>query len=380
VRSSDDNKRALVIFHEATVGGATRSVLRAVPHLLERGWDLRFHVADPSPLADELRAEGWKVSGAERHVGFSLKWLRHEGTAAHKLRTMPGWFASIRRAVGEHRPAVVHCNSLYTLADAVAVRAQRVPVLLHVHEILPATWKGDAARRVIAAAGIEVAAVSQASAEKFAGPGRPVPRIIYESTTLPDAVVPRSNGATPFRVGSVGAVSPRKGTDLYVEAAARVRAQAPEVEFDLVGAAESIHGTWCDDVLRRARDIGIDYRERDDVFARLQSWDALVTPSRYDPFPLVVLEAMASGRPVVGTRVDGIAEQVTAETGVLAEPEDAESLAAAILDLARRSPEERARMGAAGRERVRTRFTPEPQADAIERAYEAAIAGARWGR
>ena len=45
------------------------------------------------------------------------------------------------------------------------------------------------------------------------------------------------------------------------------------------------------------------------MFERLARWDAFVLPSRSDPFPISMLEAMASGLPVVGTRRDGIAEQ-----------------------------------------------------------------------
>lgn len=358
------------------MGGASRSVLRAIPVLAEQGWDFRFHVADPSPLADELRAEGYAVTGAVRQVGFSVKWLRHGGEPGAKLKSMPAWFRSVGRAVREHRPALVHCNSLYTLADGLVARSLGVPVLLHVHEMVPLGWKGQAARRVTAASGMEVIAVSKASAARFAGPGRPLPRIVYESTTLPPEVIPRPADDTPVTFGAVGWVCPRKGTDLFVDAAAIVREQIPDARFELVGGnPESVHKTWGDDVLRRAAKVGVDHTERDDVFRRLQGWDAFVAPSRFDPFPLVVLEAMASGRPVIGTRVDGIAEQITPETGLLADPEDPRSLAAAMIDLARRTPEQRAAMGAAGRDRVSGRFTPEPQAAALEQAYRATIAG-----
>lgn len=348
-------------------------MLRALPVLMDRGWEVRFHVADPSELADELRRRGYVVTGARREIGFSLTWLRHVEDPRRTLEAMPRWFASLGRVVRDFQPDVVHCNSLYTLADALYVRWLGRPVVLHLHEMLAPGWKGAIARRAVRLARIAPIAVSKASAERFAGLRGAPPPIVYESSPLPPPAPDRPADG-PRVVGAVGSISPRKGTDLFVEAAARVLARQPDVRFELVGRnTPGPHHAWGETVLRRAREVGVHHTERDDVFARLEGWDALVVPSRFDPFPLVVLEALASRRPVIGARVDGIAEQLTPETGILVGPEDPGALAQAISDLLRRTPAERAAMGDAGRARVGDHFTPGPQAAALEAAYLRAL-------
>ena len=99
---------------------------------------------------------------------------------------------------------------------------------------------------------------------------------------------------------------------------------------------------------------------REEVARRLQAADLYVHPSRADTFPTGVLEALACGTPVVASRVGGIPEQVTEETGVLVEPGDAAGLAAAIESLLA-DPERRARMGQAGAADARARFSLERQ-------------------
>jgi glycosyltransferase involved in cell wall biosynthesis len=95
----------------------------------------------------------------------------------------------------------------------------------------------------------------------------------------------------------------------------------------------------------------------------LAGLDVLVQPSRADNLPLAILEAMAAGLPVVGTRVGGIPGRVVdGETGLLVDRERPEELAAA-LDWLAASPERRAELGQRGRERVREHFS----ADAIAR-------------
>jgi glycosyltransferase involved in cell wall biosynthesis len=101
----------------------------------------------------------------------------------------------------------------------------------------------------------------------------------------------------------------------------------------------------------------------EDVARWLQAADLYVHPSRADTFPNGVLEALACGTPVVGSRVGGIPEQVRNETGILVEPGDPAALAAAIefllADLSRRE-----RMSAAAAEDARARFSVDRQIDA----------------
>ena len=103
------------------------------------------------------------------------------------------------------------------------------------------------------------------------------------------------------------------------------------------------------------------------VQALLAGARALVVPSTYEGMPLVVLEAMAAGVPVVASRVSGIPEVVVdGETGWLVPPEDPEALAAALTAVLA-DPAEAARRGAAGRARVAERFRPAVAAEIWER-------------
>jgi glycosyltransferase involved in cell wall biosynthesis len=108
--------------------------------------------------------------------------------------------------------------------------------------------------------------------------------------------------------------------------------------------------------------------DRESVAVYLRAADLYVHATRADNHPLAVLEALACGVPVVASRVGGIPEQLTEETGVLVEPLDPKALAGAILELAD-DPERRARMGAAAAADARARFGLERQVEAYLDLY-----------
>ena len=113
---------------------------------------------------------------------------------------------------------------------------------------------------------------------------------------------------------------------------------------------------------RLATELGIDARVRflgvvDDVSALMEAADGFVLGSRWEGFPMVLLEAQASGLPVVATRVGGIPELVAdGRTGLLVPPENAAALAGAMDDVVGMAPDERQEMGRAGRQRTVDRF------------------------
>jgi glycosyltransferase involved in cell wall biosynthesis len=144
----------------------------------------------------------------------------------------------------------------------------------------------------------------------------------------------------------VGALQQRKEPDLALLALARLDTG---VRLVFAGPDRGLEG----DLRRRAKELGLDERvefaghvPRDELAALYRGALSLVFPSRYEGFGLPVLEAMASGTPVVATRSSSIPE-VAGDAAVLVEP-DPDALAAGI----ERAAAERERLAAAGIERA----------------------------
>ena len=144
----------------------------------------------------------------------------------------------------------------------------------------------------------------------------------------------------------------------------------------MIGAlAPAPETEWAQGIVTSARESGFRVGAPTDVFKELSEWDIFVLPSRRDAFPIALLEGMATGLPVVGTRVPGIMEQVTPEVGMLVAPDDPAALASAILKLVH-EPRLRETMGAAARERVAREFSVERQAQGLHEGYLAALEAA----
>ena len=365
----------LVVLHEDVPGGASLSIVRVAPLLAERGWRLVFWASRPSRLYDELRDRGLEVHGEGRLIAYSWRALRVPPGPRTRIASQPRYLRAFRATLRRVSPAIVHANSLFTLAEALAARAAGLPVVYHVHEMVPESWKGTVARRVGFWTSREVIAVSEASADRLALPGRR-PRIVHEAAPIPSEA-PSHEGKGPTVVGTVGVISRRKGSDVFIDAARFVRDTAPEVELRMLGApTDVLDAKWAQRELARAAELGITHVPLADVQRELRDWDVFVLPSRFDPFPISVLEAMGAGLPVVASAVDGLREQVTPDTGILVPPEDPKALAEAILEL-HRDPERRAALGRGARRRVLERFTLERQAAGLDEAYRAALRARR---
>lgn len=164
-------------------------------------------------------------------------------------------------------------------------------------------------------------------------------------------------------VGFVGRLVVEKGLPELAAAWRRVAPDRPHLHLVIAGV-----GKYEEEFRRLLGDaprvhwLGF----RRDVAAVMKALDLVVVPSWREPFGIVALEAMAAGRPVLATRAGGLAEVVAdGETGRLVPPRDAEALATALDELAS-DPELGRRLGRAGRERVRERFSEERMVDAYE--------------
>lgn len=170
-------------------------------------------------------------------------------------------------------------------------------------------------------------------------------------------------------IAAAGRLSPEKGFDVFVEAAARVVKENNRVRFVLFG-----EGTQRPLLETRIGELGLSDRFilagfRDD-FDRWLPWaDLVVLPSFTEGLPNVALEASAAGVPVVATAVGGTPEVVRdGLNGLLVPPGKPDTLAERILQVAA-DPERRRSMGVAGRRLMQERFSFAGQAQAYERLF-----------
>jgi glycosyltransferase involved in cell wall biosynthesis len=175
----------------------------------------------------------------------------------------------------------------------------------------------------------------------------------------PELFKPNGRPRGSSRVLTVARLVPGKGIDVLLGALARLNGGGLAVEADVVG-----DGPDRERLAGRIRELGLDGRVRlhgpasqERVRELLAGATVFCLPSFSEGVPVVLMEAMASGVPVVATRITGVPELVEEErSGVLVPPGRADLLADALERVLRATPAERDEMGAAGRARVEAEF------------------------
>jgi glycosyltransferase involved in cell wall biosynthesis len=178
--------------------------------------------------------------------------------------------------------------------------------------------------------------------------------------------------ATPLKPLWVvaGRLEEQKGHDILFDAL--VALARIGLDFTLAVAGDGSRRGWLE---QRALSLGLSPRvqfvgQLDDVGGLLAAADGVVLPSRWEGLPLVLLEAMARGRPIVATAVGGVADALEdGVTGTLVPPDDVGALAAALEHLHRRA--DRAwRLGRAAAEVARERYSWPAVVDEYESVYD----------
>jgi glycosyltransferase involved in cell wall biosynthesis len=179
-------------------------------------------------------------------------------------------------------------------------------------------------------------------------------------------------------VGVVARLSPVKGLDIFLRAAAQVLRSVPGTSFALVGGPAQLKVA---DLRTMTRRLGIDRRVRltgwvQDTGPYMEAFDVAVVPSvGSEAICRVALEYMSMSRPVVGTEVNAIPETVVhGQTGLLVPPGDPQALAEAIVILLK-DPHRAHSMGQAGRRRVERFYTLEHLARRTEHLYQQVLFG-----
>ncbi len=257
---------------------------------------------------------------------------------------MPAWPLSLParavvldRAVGRVRPDLIHVHlALPDGLPAVATgRRRRKPVVVSEHAGFLGELAASSRGRFGLVQTLRHADAVVVGSEALAAELRayePRARVHVIGNPVDTAVFAPDTSRRDLALSACLALGEAKGTDVLLEAWAHASAEASLPRLVLVGG-----GPDFDRFRALARSLGLDDVDfagvlpRDQLAALMRRASFFVSASRNERFALVVAEAIASGTPVVSTRVGGPEEYVTSETGVLVEPGDVESLATALV-------------------------------------------------
>jgi glycosyltransferase involved in cell wall biosynthesis len=279
--------------------------------------------------------------------------------------------SALTRLVREKDIALIHSNTNTVLPGAFAARRTKRPHVWSIHELLvePAMVR-SVLHFLVPRLSTQVVTVSAAVRDHMLKDApQYADRFVFIRGAIDVQPFAHARGREQVRkewgigdgeilIGMAGRVARWKGQSVFAEAAKLLLQKHQNVKFAAVGGVFETDVFYMDQFKRKVRDLRIessfiinDFRtDMPDVFA---AYDIFVLPSTWpEPFGLVLLEAMASSKPVVATAPGGPSEIVVeGETGYLVQPSSPEEIAAAV-DKLLPDPQQRRRMGEAGRERV----------------------------
>ncbi|QYJ16884.1 D-inositol-3-phosphate glycosyltransferase [Rubrobacter xylanophilus DSM 9941] len=363
--------RLLLVVDSLDLGGAERHVAGLAAALRGRGHRVVVSCSTRGALAASLEREGVPVVSMTRRLV--------------KRRFSPAFALGVRRLLRREGVELVHAH-VYASAAASAAATFGLGVPLVVTEHTEASWQGRRAREITrwyCRRARHVIAVSTPIRRRLIGrDGVPPGKVSVIPTALPEVEPPGADSVSGGAVardgrlaGVVARLQPEKGVGTFLRAAARIAPLAPDVRFLVVG-----DGPLREELVGLAGRLGLGGRVsflgyRPDAREIIRRLDVLVVPSFTEGAPLVVLEAMASGVPVVASAVGGIPDQIRhGREGLLIPAGDAVALGEAMLSLLR-DPESACRMGAAGRRRAASAFGHDRMVRRIESVYRAVLAG-----
>ncbi len=269
-----------------------------------------------------------------KNLGVDVQWVGASGNRIQRLR-------NITNAVREYKADVIQSSHFYTnLYAALVGKMLRIPAIGAIRSDLFSElaadrifgrWQVDLPDHIITNSNIAF----KRALDRGMKPGRiDLVRNIVESPTEKKKGITKSGNKVS--VLFVGRLGPEKRPELFVRLAKRLFDERPKYKltFKLVG-----HGPLRTDLEKLRCDLKLSDEqlefagEQSDMTSVYRQADLLVLTSLYEGTPNAILEAMAYGLPVVATRVGGVPEIVTDDTGFVVDPSDFESLVEATKNL-----------------------------------------------
>lgn len=325
--------RLLLVSHAADRTGAPISALQLAQAFVGMGVDLRVVLRRDGPLRAEYEATAptrvfrpapafsmtdMAAMAAETDALMALKCLRNPDRPYCLSEVERHDVQQLRDELHAWDPDVVYANTTHC-GDVLNALELDAPVVTHVRELAPTIAALDTRRReeTLHRSASFIAVSEHAKSDLAARFNLPEERILVEppAINLPNQVANDVDERLGLRAGTrlivgVGTVGPRKGADLFFEAAADV---LTDTKADLLFAWFG-DGEWRGELSERAASQGLSDRlvfpgEWPDLFAVYARAELLLCPSREDAYPRVQIEAGAMGTPSMGFAGTGGGEE-----------------------------------------------------------------------
>ncbi|MFA5339146.1 MAG: glycosyltransferase family 4 protein [Candidatus Omnitrophota bacterium] len=340
-------------------GGGERQVEFLASGLAGSGHSVRVYCFfDDGPIAYRLAGKGIKVhrlynravtgAGPGKKVGAPAEdtgVFRKSGDTVDRLRRLANeCLAALKlfAAFAKKRPDVVHLYQNQTKMAVLAGRMAGVKRIVYTETSLIGDWLSPSQlsvmrffwRRCDA-----IIALSESMKRHMVALGAAVTGKVYVVPTMLPS--PGKNEIKPVEgkrdvtVGIVGRLTPEKGHVFFLKAAELINKQRSNIKFIIAGQGylkNELSVLIEKNGLAANTELTGAFKDISDIMCRI---DILVLSSLTEGAPLVLLEGMAYGKPVVAANVGGVSELVVeGKTGFLVAPKDPEALADAILKLA----------------------------------------------
>jgi len=286
------------------------------------------------------------------------------------------------------KPDIVNVCGAFFISSAIAARFSGLPLVWHLNDTIMPYPLSHALGRLVRRLSTRVVAQGDAVGKYYGlRPGEyeclysGVDTSLFQrrdkTRDLPD------DTGTLTRVGIIGNWNPIKGLETFVEAAGQVNAASDgQVEFTMAGARLATQSAYTKKITAMIEQLNMNERfvlkeYVEDIPALLNELDIVIMSSIKEGCPNVVLEAMATGKPVIASNVGCVTELLSpgqsGAAGIVIPVDDARALANGILQL-HRDPGLRQSMGNNGRTRAVTVFSIEKYVEGHAKLYRSILA------
>lgn len=318
-------------------------------------------------LADELEREGVEVIVMHRKPGFDFLLI-----------------FKLARIMKEKNIDIVHAHNTGPLFyGSLAAKFLGVPVFIDtIHwPINSETWKKRLRNKLCSYLAGKIVTITEYMKNDFSKRNKiPLGKfetiyygvdLVKYSAQIDIEKKKKELDITPYNIvlGTIARLAPEKGHKYLFQAIKQNTALYSEIKLILVG-----DGPLLPELKKLAKDLDIVQNVkflgyRSDIPEIMPIFDIFILPSVFEPFGLVLLEAMAAGKPIIASNISEIPRIIlNGETGILVPPKDILSLSDAMLELIRDSKMRQA-MGERGRERVIEKFSLKKTTDDYKRLY-----------